>query len=482
MIQTKTWAVIALAMTWLLMTMTVQARGLPEFTELVEENGDAVVNISTKMNKDQQAQQQLPQGMPEMPPGMEIPEGTPFDDFFKRFFGQPGQPQPPQPNSLGSGFVLSEDGFILTNHHVIKDADEIIVRFSDRTELTAELLGSDERSDVALLKVDASGVDLKAVKLGDSQDLKVGEWVLAIGSPFGFDYSATAGIVSALGRSLPSDSYVPFIQTDVAINPGNSGGPLFNLDGEVIGINSQIYSRTGGFMGVSFAIPMDVVMNVVNQIKDQGYVSRGWLGVVIQDVTRELAESFGLDKPRGALVSRVIADSPAAKAGFEAGDIILKFDGREVDASSDLPPIVGSTEVGKTAPVEIMRKNKPETLRVKVEELPEDEAVASGQSATPSGRFNVESLAIEVVDLTPEQRKETGVETGGVMVMKIEAGPVANAGINPTDVIISLNNEQITSAQQFVELAKTLPVGKSIPVLVQRGGAAQFLALKIDEK
>lgn len=483
MTQTKTWAVIALAMTWLLMSMTAQARGgLPEFTELVEDNGDAVVNISTKMDKNQQMQQQLPQGMPEMPPGMEIPEGTPFDDFFKRFFGQPGQPQPPQPNSLGSGFVLSEEGYILTNHHVIKDADEIIVRFSDRTEITAELLGSDERSDVALLKVDPKGLDLKAVKLGDSKDLKVGEWVLAIGSPFGFDYSATAGIVSALGRSLPSDSYVPFIQTDVAINPGNSGGPLFNLDGEVIGINSQIYSRTGGFMGVSFAIPMDVVMNVVNQIKDQGYVSRGWLGVVIQDVTRELAESFGLDKPRGALVSRVIADSPASKAGFEAGDVILKFNGRDVDASSDLPPIVGSTEVGKTAPVEIMRKNKLETLRVMVEELPEDDALISGQSATPSGRFKSESLGVEVVELTPQQREETGVESGGVMVMKIESGPVALAGINPTDVIISLNNEQITSAKQFVEIADSLPVGKSIPVLVQRAGAAQFLALKIEEK
>lgn len=480
MTQTKTWAVIALAMTWLLMSMTLQARALPEFTELVEDNADAVVNISTKMNKDEQTNQ-LPQGMPQMPPGMEIPEGTPFDDFFKRFFGQPGQPQPPQPNSLGSGFVLSEDGFILTNHHVIKDADEIIVRFSDRTELTAELLGSDERSDVALLKVDASNLDLKAVKLGNSKDLKVGEWVLAIGSPFGFDYSATAGIVSALGRSLPSDSYVPFIQTDVAINPGNSGGPLFNLDGEVIGINSQIYSRTGGFMGVSFAIPMDVVMNVVNQIKAQGYVSRGWLGVVIQDVTRELAESFGLDKPRGALVSRVIADSPAAKAGFEAGDIILKFNGRDVDASSDLPPIVGSTEVGKTAPVEVMRKNKLETLRVKVEELPEDEAIASGRTATPNGRFRADRLAVEVVELSPEQRQETGVESGGVMVMKIESGPIANAGINPTDVIISLNNEQITSGQQFVEVAEALPAGKSIPVLVQRGGAAQFLALKIEE-
>ncbi|HET8806937.1 MAG TPA: DegQ family serine endoprotease [Methylophaga sp.] len=461
--------------------MTVQARGgLPDFTELVEKNADAVVNISTITNKDELAQQ-VPQGMPQMPPGMEFPEGTPFDDFFKRFFGQPGQPQP-QPNSLGSGFVLSEDGYILTNHHVIKDADEIIVRFSDRTELTAKLLGSDERSDVALLKVDASGLDLKAVKLGDSEDLKVGEWVLAIGSPFGFDYSATAGIVSALGRSLPSDSYVPFIQTDVAINPGNSGGPLFNLDGEVIGINSQIYSRTGGFMGVSFAIPMNVVMNVVEQIKDQGYVSRGWLGVVIQDVTRDLAESFGLDKPHGALVSRVVDQSPAAKAGFQPGDIILEFNGEKVNFSSDLPPMVGSTTVGESVPVKIMRKNSPETLTVKLEELPEDEAVASGQSAFPNGRYESERLSVEVVDLTPQQREETGVESGGVMVMKIESGPVARAGINPTDVILSLNNEQITSGKQFVEIAENLPAGKPIPVLVQRGGAAQFLALTIEEE
>lgn len=340
-----TGATIMALLMWLMLSSAVQARGgLPEFTELVAENGDAVVNISTKSKQTEMAGSPSP-----LPPGMEMPEGTPFDDFFKRFFGDPSQPRAPMPSSLGSGFVLSSDGYILTNHHVIKDADEIIVRFSDRTELVAELLGSDERSDVALLKVNAEGMNLKAVKLGDSNDLKVGEWVLAIGSPFGFDYSATAGIVSALGRSLPSDSYVPFIQTDVAINPGNSGGPLFNLDGEVIGINSQIYSRTGGFMGVSFAIPVDTVMNVVEQIKDKGYVSRGWLGVVIQDVTRELAESFGLDKPRGALVSRVVPGSPAEKAGFETGDVILKFDDRTVDASSDLPPIVGRTAIGKNS-------------------------------------------------------------------------------------------------------------------------------------
>jgi serine protease Do len=468
--------IIAMLLVWLTFSSAVHARALPEFTELVADNADAVVNISTTSK----APETMAGAPPGLPPGMEMPEGTPFDDFFKRFFGDPSQPRAPQPSSLGSGFVLSSDGFILTNHHVIKDADEIIVRFSDRTELVAELLGSDERSDVALLKVDASGMNLKAVKLGDSNDLKVGEWVLAIGSPFGFDYSATAGIVSALGRSLPSDSYVPFIQTDVAINPGNSGGPLFNLDGEVVGINSQIYSRTGGFMGVSFAIPVDTVMDVVAQIKDQGYVSRGWLGVVIQDVTRELAESFGLAKPRGALVSRVVAGSPAEKAGFEAGDVILKFDDRNVDASSDLPPIVGRTAIGKKSKAEIMRNNKMMTLSVVVEELPEDEQVASG-STPRAGQFYDNRLALEVTDLTAEEQAELGPNQGGVTVRKIESGPAAEAGLAPGDLILSINNEKITDAKQFVELAKNLPTNKAIPVLVQRSGASQFLALKIPE-
>jgi serine protease Do len=373
--------------------------------------------------------------------------------------------------------VLSADGYILTNHHVIKDAEEIVVRFSDRTEMDAELLGSDERSDVALLKVDAT--DLNAVKLGDSNDLKVGEWVLAIGSPFGFDYSATAGIVSALGRSLPSDSYVPFIQTDVAINPGNSGGPLFNLDGEVVGINSQIYSRTGGFMGVSFAIPIDTVMNVVAQIKSQGYVSRGWLGVVIQDVTRELAESFGLNKPKGALVSRVVADSPASRAGFKAGDVILEFDGKEVETSSDLPPIVGRTMVGKQANVIVMRDNKRKTIKVTIEELPEDEELAS--SGTKPGRFVADNLSMEVAEIRPDQRDKLEVKNGGVLVMKVEQGPAIHAGIRPGDVILSLNNVEVNDAHHFVELTKELPTNKPVPVLIQRAGQSQFLALKLDK-
>ena len=469
--QYKTWTAFMMLMAWLMLSLNAQARSLPDFTELVAENGDAVVNISTR-NKAEQS----PASM--LPPGLEIPEGSGLDDFFKKFFEGPnGMPTPRESESLGSGFVLSSDGYILTNHHVVKEAEEIIVRFSDRTELEAELLGSDERSDVALLKVNATG--LKAVKLGDSDKLKVGEWVLAIGSPFGFDYSATAGIVSALGRSLPSDSYVPFIQTDVAINPGNSGGPLFNLDGEVIGINSQIYSRTGGFMGVSFAIPIDVVMNVVSQIKSQGYVSRGWLGVVIQDVTRELAESFGLSKPQGALVSRVVADSPAASAGFKAGDVILRFDGKKVDTSSDLPPIVGRTLVGKEVNVVVMRDNKRQTIKVTIEELPEEEELTANTSKP--GRFADTRLAMEVAELRSKQREQLNIETGGVMVMKVEQGPAIEAGIRPGDVILSLNNIDIQDAHQFVEVAKELPVGKPIPVLVHRGGESQFLALKIKE-
>jgi serine protease Do len=468
----KNWAALTMLFAWLMLSFSVQARSLPDFTELVADNGDAVVNIRTHNKTEETPTSMLPRGL-------DLPEGSGIDDFFKKFFeGQGGgAPIPRESESLGSGFVISSDGYILTNHHVIKDADEIIVRFSDRTELEAKVLGSDERSDVALLKVDAK--NLKTVKLGDSDNLKVGEWVLAIGSPFGFDYSATAGIISALGRSLPSDSYVPFIQTDVAINPGNSGGPLFNLDGEVIGINSQIYSRTGGFMGVSFAIPIDTVMNVVEQIKSQGYVSRGWLGVVIQDVTRELAESFGLSKPSGALISRVVDDSPAARAGFKTGDVILKFDGKEVETSSDLPPIVGRTKVGKEVDVEVMRNNKHTTLKVTIEELPKDEALTS--NSTKPGRFVDDRLSMEVADITPEQRKQFEVEKGGVMVMKVEQGPAIKAGIRPGDIILSINNTEIEDPHQFIEVAKKLPANKPIPVLVQRGGSAQFLAIEIKE-
>ncbi|KKN10159.1 hypothetical protein LCGC14_1039320, partial [marine sediment metagenome] len=424
--QYKILTLLSVTFTWLLFAANVNARNLPEFTQLVSDNAAAVVNISTTMKNTKTNLNK--REMPQLPPGIEIPEGTPFDELFKHFLEQPNQnPAPYEAHSLGSGFVLSSDGYILTNYHVIKDAEEIIVRFSDRNELEAKVLGSDPRSDVALLKVEATG--LEAVKLGDSTNLKVGEWVLAIGSPFGFDHSATAGIVSALGRSLPSDSYVPFIQTDVAINPGNSGGPLFNLDGEVIGINSQIYSRTGGFMGLSFAIPMDVVMNVVDQIKSQGFVSRGWLGVVIQDVTGELAESFGLNKPQGALISKVLPESPAAKAGFEAGDVVLKFDGKDVPSSSDLPPIVGRSKIGTTIPVEVMRNNKRTSMNVVIEQLPEDQDFNKTNGI--QGRLIDERLAIEVADLDEKQRDEFSIKAGGVLVANLEQGPASASGMRP---------------------------------------------------
>jgi len=472
--QHRIWVWLTVMATTLALSLPLQARSLPEFTELVSKNSAAVINISTTKNN-QTRKLRLPEGM-------EIPEGTPLDDMFKHFFGPNNRGQRPQPfesHSLGSGFVLSEDGYIMTNHHVIKDADEIIVRFNDRTELEAKVLGSDERSDIALLKVEAKG--LTAVKLGDSTELQVGEWVLAIGSPFGFDSSATAGIVSALGRNLPSDNYVPFIQTDVAINPGNSGGPLFNLDGEVIGVNSQIYSRTGGFMGVSFAIPMDVALDVIEQIKSQGYVSRGWLGVVIQNVTRELAESFGLDKPQGALVSRVTLESPAAKAGIEAGDVILKFNGHHITTSSSLPPYVGRTKIGESVPVVVMRNKKQKTLKVTIEKLEED-AVKMIKTGSKPSRLVDGRLAVEVAELTKQQREQYDVEKGGVMVVTVEQGAGAKAGLRRGDVVVSLNNLQITSAKQFLDIAKDLPEDKAIPVLVQRQQGAIFLALKIEKE
>ncbi len=453
----------------LLLSLNVHARGnLPDFTELVTESAAAVVNIST--TKKPKKSRNRPS------PNLHMPDE--LEDFFGRFFGEPrdwnGQPR--NAHSLGSGFVLSSDGYVLTNHHVVKDADEIIVRFNDGNEMVAELLGSDERSDVALLKVEAT--NLKSVKLGDSTKLKVGEWVLAIGSPFGFDYSATAGIISALGRSLPSDSYVPFIQTDVAINPGNSGGPLFDLDGEVIGINSQIYSRTGGFMGVSFAIPMDVVINVVNQIKSQGYVSRGWLGVSIQNVTRELAESFGMKKPQGALIAQVMADSPALKGGLQPGDIILEFNGKKVENSSSLPPIVGSTGIGEKVPVVVLRQNKRKIIRVKIEELPEDGKIfiAGGHSGQSIDR----RLSVEVDDLNDRQRQRYGIDKGGIIVVSLDqSGVAAAAGIKNGDIIVTIDNEKIDNVKHFLAMVKDLPENKPIPALIRRGENAIFLVLKI---
>ncbi len=463
----------------LLMFSSAAQASLPDFTELVENHGAAVVNISTTQKIKHPKVSRLPHGMPEG-----IPEG-PFGDLFRHFFGEqgPGGHGGGDPGgehydakSLGSGFIISSDGYVMTNHHVIKDATEILVRLSDRRELEATLIGSDERSDVALLKIDAD--NLPVVKIGDSEKLKVGEWVLAIGTPFGFDHSVTAGIVSAKGRALPRENYVPFIQTDVAINPGNSGGPLFNLDGEVVGVNSQIYSRTGGFMGLSFAIPIDMAMQVVGQLKDSGRVTRGWLGVLIQDVTRELAESFGMDKPRGALVAKVVPDSPAESAGLKVGDIITQFNGKTVIVSSDLPPLVGITPVGEDVSVEILRNGKVKNLSVELGELSEDEIQLGGGEPKSA---KTSRIKITVSDLTPEQRKRLGISEKGVLVNQVLAGPARKAGVRRGDVILMTNNIEVTDTEQFRELLESLPAGKSVPILVQRRGGPVFLALKIDE-
>jgi len=447
------------------------ARDLPDFTNLVEKNGAAVVNISTT--------QKIKHPRTSKPfQGEQIPEG-PFGDLFKHFFGddEGREFEDFDSKSLGSGFIISKDGYVLTNYHVIKDANEIVVRLSDRRELVAKLIGSDARSDIALLKID--GDDFPIVKIGDSDSLKVGEWVLAIGSPFGFDYSVTAGIVSAKGRNLPSENYVPFIQTDVAINPGNSGGPLFDLDGDVVGINSQIYSRTGGFMGLSFAIPINMVMNVVDQLKGSGHVARGWLGVLIQDVTRELAESFGMDKPRGALVAKVLPDSPAEKAGFQVGDVVLKFDGKKIVRSSNLPPVVGMTPVGKNVKVDILRSGKNKKLTVNLGELPEEDTkVASNEEPK---EFSDNKMNIVVTDLTTEQRKNLEIKENGVFVTGVNAGPARKAGVRRGDVILMVNNTDIKNSKHFKEVANNLPMGKSVPLLVQRRGGPVFLALKLED-
>ena len=448
-------------------SVSAVARELPDFTRLVEQNAAAVVNISTVQRV--QERQSRPRS-----------RSDELDEFFRRFFPPEGERGAPfsRPRSLGSGFVIESDGYILTNNHVVEGADEIMVRFNDRREMTATLIGADPRSDLALLKVEATG--LQTVRLGRSDRLKVGEWVLAIGSPFGFDYSVTAGIVSAKGRSLPTEqneNYVPFIQTDVAINPGNSGGPLFNLDGEVVGINSQIYSNSGGFMGVSFAIPVDVAMDVVSQLKETGRVARGWLGVVIQEVNRDLAESFGLSRPHGALVTRVLEDGPAAKAGVREGDIIVRFNDQPIDFSSELPHVVGQSRVGSDATMLVVREGKERTLKVRVGELADrgaDVAAVDAPAGTTPSR-----LGVAVEDPAAELRERLGIE-GGVRVVTVD-GAAAEAGIREGDIITRLNNQEVPDVRTFTGIAEGLPAGRSVPVLIIRGQVPTFLALRVPE-
>ena len=443
---------------------------LPDFTELVKNNGAAVVNISTTQKAPEQSasnEQQLP---PDLPPEME--------ELFKHFGvpGGRGGQVPREASSLGSGFIISKDGYLLTNHHVVNNASEIIVKLKDRRELVAKLIGSDESTDVALLKVEAK--DLPVFEIGSPDQLEVGEWVLAIGTPFGFDQSVTAGIVSAKGRSLPDGNYVPFIQTDVAINPGNSGGPLINMQGKVVGINSQIYSRSGGYMGLSFAIPIDVAMNVVEQIKSKGKVSRGWLGVQIQDVTRQLAESFNMDRPHGALVAKVIPGGPAEKAGLQIGDIIVEFNGQVIETSGELPPRVGVFPIDEKAKLKIIRQGEKQELSVKIGLLPNQ---ASAQAKEASVEVASNRLGVVVSDLTAEQRQQLQVEKNGVLVQKVGKGIAMDNGIQPGDVILRIQNNVIHDSAEFNHLLAKLPANKSIAMLVQRNGSPIFLAFKFEK-
>ncbi len=464
------WTVLVLVA---LLSIPAQAQ-LPDFTDLATENAPSVVNIST--HQQQNIRQQMRRfNIPE------IPDDNPFGELLKRFLDEHGnlQEDEVEKQSLGSGFIISPDGYILTNNHVVAEADEIIVRMHNRREYVASLIGTDERSDVALIKIEAT--DLPVVKVGSSKALKVGEWVLAIGSPFGFDHSVTAGIVSAKGRSLPSENYVPFIQTDVAINPGNSGGPLFNLKGEVVGVNSQIYSRSGGFMGLSFAIPIDVAMNVADQLKTRGRVSRGWLGVLIQDVTGELAESFHMSRPRGALVARVLPDSPSSQAGLQVGDVILKYNGTELRSSSELPPLVGSSRVDHPAKLEVLRGGKSIIVMVNIGELPPEEGAQPAQQVKPKVVKN--RLGVTVSDLTEEHLSQLELPAGqGVMVDSVTGNEAREAGIMEGDVIMMLNNTNVENAKQFGQLIKRLPGGKTVALLVHRTSGPMFLALRVPEE
>ncbi|MGB4948060.1 MAG: DegQ family serine endoprotease [Candidatus Competibacter denitrificans] len=436
---------------------------VPDFSALVQQNAVAVVNVSV-IGKSTPilAGRGLPFAVPD-----DDPE-NPFGEFFKRF-PQPSVPQagterPVQ--GLGSGFIISVDGYIITNRHVVDGADKITVKLNDKREFPAKVIGSDAQSDIALLKIEAG--DLPTVAIGDVGSLKVGQWVFAIGAPFGLERTATKGIVSALGRSLPNDTYVPFIQTDVPINPGNSGGPLFDLTGKVVGINSQIFSRSGGYMGLSFAIPVDVAMEVVAQLKAEGHVTRGWMGITLQEVTQDLARSFNLEQPRGALVSEVNAAGPAAKAGLQAGDIIIAYAGKPIQDSADLPPLVGTTKPGVNQTLTVIRDGKERELTVKLGQLPDKDGKEQLVDNTPNEggpRLNV------AVGDSPNGQ--------GVLVQQVGPGAAAEAGVRAGDILLSLNNQPIKDAAQLRQLVRNLPRGKRVPLLVKRDGGAVYLAVAI---
>lgn len=449
-----------------------QIRGLPDFSELAERQGPAVVNISST---------QLMRGQNQVMP-FPFDENDPAFEFFKRFIPRPpggAMPREFENKSLGSGFIISGDGYILTNAHVVEGADEVTVRLTDKREFKAKTIGADKRTDVALLKIEASA--LPTVKLADTAQLKVGEWVVAIGSPFGFDNSVTAGIVSAKGRSLPQENYVPFIQTDVAINPGNSGGPLFNMRGEVVGINSQIYSRSGGYMGVSFAIPIDVAMEVQNQLRTSGKVSRGRLGVVIQEVSKELADSLGLSKPVGAVVNAVEKGGPAEKAGVEAGDVILKFDGKTISNSGDLPRMVAATRPGIRSVIQVWRKGATRDITVVVGEIV-DEKQASTRLHRGSKPIEqaANRLGLVVSELTADQRRELKMNSG--LLIEEVRGPGTRTDLRPGDIVIAVISKgattEVKTVDQFNKLLSQFEKASNVTLLIRRGDVQTFVTIK----
>ena len=443
------------------------AVSLPDFTVLAEQQGSKVVNISSIKNAVNRGSQQL----------------SPQEEHMQEFFNRFGIPMPPgmgpndqqqrQMSATGSGFILESDGYIITNAHVVGEADSIIVKLADKREFQAKLLGIDRRTDVALLKIDAK--DLPAVKLGNPKNIKVGEWVAAIGSPFGLENTMTVGVVSAKGRALPQqENYVPFIQTDVAINPGNSGGPLFNTNGEVIGINSQIYSRTGGYMGLSFAIPIDVAMDVADQLKNNGKVVRGWLGIAIQEVTDELTEALGLKDKSGALVAAVNKGAPAGKAGIEAGDVILKFNNKVIETSSDLPKYVRLTKPNNVVPVEIWRKGNIKTLRVKIGEMPDDRMQASNKKTI---KESANRIGLVLKEATAKDKKMLDGRNG--LVVTKASGPAVSSQIREGDIILALNNTPVTSVRAFNREINKTPKGKTIALLIYRNGDTLFVPVKV---
>lgn len=445
--------------------------GIPDFSGLVETYGPAVVNISAKHVVKQVAQAQE-QGRAQRMPQLPLDPSDPFYQLFKRFYGQTPDTQPDDQASasLGSGFIVSPDGYILTNAHVVDGANVVTVKLTDKREFRAKVVGSDKQSDVAVLKIDAS--KLPVVKIGDPAQSKVGQWVVAIGSPYGFDNTVTSGIISAKSRALPDESnYTPFIQTDVPVNPGNSGGPLFNLNGDVIGINSMIYSRTGGFQGLSFAIPIDEAIKVKDELLKTGHVSRGRLGVAVQGLNQTLAQSFGLGRPDGALVSSVDPQGPAAKAGLQPGDVILSVNGAAVQDSSDLPAMIAGLKPGSKAELQIWRNKGKHAVGVTLAALNDKDQTASADpTSVEQGR-----LGVSVRALTPQERSDTSLTHG--LIVQQASGPAASAGIQPGDVILAINGQPITSPAQLRDAVKS--AGDSIALLIQRDSAQIFVPVDL---